>query len=190
MDAARAHDRVGKLGSFPRKIWLNIALLVLAALCGGAAWLMTKPEWIKPGDIAEYNTGVDIYNELPTVRGLEIVDKASAHLEKALVGSSDDQVKALSLYNVGTMRGKLAFDDIRRIRETYAVKKANGVENDENLLLSQQELSKAIQKLAEAVRLDPRLEDAKFNLELFETEIMGGGVTGSKYSPGQVDKGY
>jgi hypothetical protein len=57
--------------------------------------------------------------------------------------------------------------------------------------MARQEIRKSIQKLAEAVRVDPTLEDAKFNLELLETERGEvGGILGSRYSPGQVDKGY
>jgi tetratricopeptide (TPR) repeat protein len=128
---------------------------------------------------------------MPTLRGAKTAEKASAHFEKAIVQTTDPKLKALALCNLGTMNGKLAFDSIRRIREAYAVRRAKGVESDENLLMARQELKKAIQKLAEAVRVDPALADAKFNLELLERERgEEGEPLGSRYSPGQVDKGY
>jgi tetratricopeptide (TPR) repeat protein len=174
-----------------RRAWLNVVLLILAALSmGSGIYLRARPEWTKRPDVAEYNLGIVTYNEFPTARGASTTEKAAALFEKALVQSSDQKVKALSLCNVGTINGKLASDDIRRIREAYAVRRAKGVESDENLLIARQELRKAIQKLAEAVRIDPTIEDAKFNLELLEKERGEGEVLGSKYSPGQVEKGY
>jgi tetratricopeptide (TPR) repeat protein len=175
-----------------KKPWLNLVLLVLAALSiGSGLYLRARPDWTKRIDISEYNLGVLIYNEMPTLRGLGTTEKASAHFEKAVVQTIDPKVRALALCNLGTMNGKLALDSIRRIQEAYAVKRAKGLESDENLLMARQEIRKSIQKLAEAVRIDPTLEDAKFNLELLETERgEGGGILGSRYSPGQVDKGY
>jgi len=176
---------------FIERAWLNIVLLILAAVSiGSGIYLGARPDWAKRADIDEYNLGVSTYNEFPTLRGVNTTEKAVAHFEKALVQTNEEKVKALALYNMGTITGKLAFDDIRRIREVYAVQGAKGVESDENLLIAQQELKKAIQKLAEAVRIDPTLEDAKFNLELLETEQGEGVLLGPKYSPGEVDKGY
>jgi tetratricopeptide (TPR) repeat protein len=183
--------RPPKQASFIRTAWLNIVLLVLAALSlGSAGFLAARPDWAKRPDIAEYNQGIAVYNELPTNKGVTVTEKAAEHFEKALVQSNDQKLKGLSLYNAATITGKLAFDEIRRIRQAYAVQRLKGVESDENLLIAQGELKKAIQKMAEAVRIDPTLEDAKFNLELFETERIGAEVIGSRYAPGQVDKGY
>jgi hypothetical protein len=175
-----------------RKAWLNLVLVVLAAVSiGSGLYLRARPDWARRTDIGEYNLGVLTYNEMPTLRGASATEKASAHFEKAGVQTSDQKVRALALCNLGTMNGKLARDSIRRIQEAYAVKRAKGVEHDENLLMARQEIRKSIQKLAEAVRVDPTLEDAKFNLELLETERgEGGEILGSRYSPGQVDKGY
>jgi hypothetical protein len=171
---------------------LNLVLVVLAAVSiGSGLYLRARPDWARRADIGEYNLGVLTYNEMPTLRGTGTTEKASARFEKAVVQTSDQKVRALALCNLGTMSGKLARDSIRRIQEAYAVKRAKGVESDENLLMARQEIRKSIQKLAEAVRIDPTLEDAKFNLELLETERgEGGGILGSRYSPGQVDKGY
>jgi tetratricopeptide (TPR) repeat protein len=171
---------------------LNGVLLILASLSIVAGlFIGARPDWDKRIDISEYNLGVATYNDMPTLRGVKTAEKVTAHFEKAIVQTSDPKIKALALCNLGTMNGKLAFDAIRRIREAYAVRRAKGVESDENLLVARQELKKAIQKLAEAVRVDPGLEDAKFNLELLEKERgEEGELLGSKYSPGQVDKGY
>jgi hypothetical protein len=175
-----------------KNAWLNLVLVVLAAVSiGSGLYLRARPDWARRADIGEYNLGVSTYNEMPTLRGTDTTEKASAHFEKAVVQTSDQKVRALALCNLGTMSGKLARDSIRRIQEAYAAKRAKGVEQDENLLMARQEIRKSIQKLAEAVRVDPTLDDAKFNLELLETERGEvGGILGSRYSPGQVDKGY
>jgi tetratricopeptide (TPR) repeat protein len=171
--------------------WVNLVVIVLAALCVGfGLYLRARPDWAKRADIREYNLGRSAYNDMPTTRGASTSEKASAHFEKAIVQTRDPEIKALALCNVGTMNGKLAFDAVRSIKQTYAVRRLKGVENDENLLMARQEIRKAIQRLAEAIRLDPTLADAKFNLELLETERGEGEVRGSRFSPGQVDKGY
>lgn len=176
---------------FIRRSWLNIVLLVLAALSITAGtYLGTRPDWTKRSDIQEYNLGISNYKEIPTRQGAGITEKAVAHFEKALIQSNDQKVKALALCNIGTVNGKLALGAIRNIQEAYAVRRIKGVENDENLLIARQEIRKAIQKLAEAVRIDPTLEDAKFNLELLEQQRGEGAVIGPRYSSGQVDKGY
>ncbi len=170
---------------------MNLALLVLAALSmASAIYLKARPEWMKRPDMVEYNLGISTYNEIPTERGASTTKKAAAHFEKALVQTGDRKVKALALCNIGTMNGKLASEAIRRIREMYAVQRAKGVESDDNLLIARQEIKNAIQKLAEAVRIDPTLEDAKFNLEFLERDRGEGEILGSRYSAGQVDKGY
>jgi tetratricopeptide (TPR) repeat protein len=177
--------------SFLRGAWVNIVLLILAgvSLIAGA-YLGARPDWAKRSDIQEYNLGISTYNEMPTRRGVGVTEKAAAHFEKALVQSNDQKVKALALCNIGTVNGKLAFDAIRSIQEAYAVRRMKGAENDDNLLIARQEVRKAIQKLAEAVRIDPALEDAKVNLELLEQQRGGGEAIGPRFSPGQVDKGY
>jgi tetratricopeptide (TPR) repeat protein len=177
--------------SFIRKAWVNMVLIILAALCvGSGLYLRARPDWAKRADIREYNLGRSTYNEIPTSRGMSTTEKAAAHFEKAIVQTHDQKIKALALCNLGTINGKLAFDAVRQIRQAYAVRRSKGVENDENLLIARQEIKKAIQKLAETVRIDPTLEDAKYNLELLERERGEGEVLGSRFSPGQVDKGY
>jgi len=175
-----------------RKVRLNLVLIVLAAVSiGSGLYMRAHPDRDRRIDVREYNLGVLTYNEMPTLRGANVTGKASAHFEKALAQSSDEKIRALALCNLGTMSGTLARDSIHRVQEAYAVKRAKGVENDENLLMARQEVRKSIQRLAEAVRVDPTLEDSKFNLELLETERgEGGEILGSRYSPGQVDKGY
>jgi tetratricopeptide (TPR) repeat protein len=193
MDPKRKGAQKIKPGQTPfiRRAWLNIVLLILAALSIAAgAYLGARPDWAKRSDIQEYNLGISTYNEIPTRRGAGVTEKAAAHFEKSLVQSNDQKVKALALCNIGTVNGKLAFDAIRNIQEAYAVRRIKGVENDGNLLIARQEVRKAIQKLAEAVRIDPTLEDAKFNLELLEQQRGGGEAIGPRYSSGQVDKGY
>jgi len=177
--------------SLIRAAWVNLVVIVLAALCAGFGfYLRARPDWAKRADIREYNLGRSAYNDVVLPRGANATEKASAHFEKAILQTPDPKIKALALCNLGTMNGKLAFDAVRSIKQTYAVRRLKGVESDENLLMARQEIKKALRNLAEAVRIDPSLEDAKFNLELLETERGEGEVRGSRFSPGQVDKGY
>jgi hypothetical protein len=177
--------------SFMRAAWFNLVLILVAGVCVAAGfYLRARPEWAKQNDIREYNLGRATYNEMPTTRGANTVEAASAHFEKAIAETRNQRIRALALCNLGTIIGKQAFDSIREIRRTYAVRRLKGVESDENLLMARQEIRKAIQRLAEAVRIDPGLADAKYNLDLLETERGGTEVRGSAYSPGQVDKGY
>ena len=193
MDTEKKTTRTlpARRASLIRAAWVNLGVIVLAALCVGFGfYFRARPDWAKRADIREYNLGRSAYNDMPTTRGADTTERASAHFEKAIVQTRDPKIKALALCNLGTMNGKLAFDAVRSIKQTYAVRRLKGVENDENLLMARQEIKKAIQRLAETIRLDPTLEDAKFNLELLETERGEGEVRGSRFSPGQVDKGY
>jgi polygalacturonase len=177
--------------SFIRQVWLNIVLLGFAAASAAVgALLLANPDWARRPDVAEYNEGVAAWDVAPALRGITTLERATAHLETALNQTRSDQVRALAAYNLGAIKGSLALADIRSIKERYATTKMPGVDQDENLTIARQELRKAIQNLAQAARLDPSLDDAKYNLELFETEQGEPPVPGTRYSPGKVDKGY
>ena len=143
--------------SLLRKAWLSITLFLLAgAMIGSGVYLGSQPEWIKRTDINWYNQGVSAYNlpaelmpatddrpsEYPIVR-------AAAYFQQALLESTDDGLKALAFYNLGTLMGKDALAVVSGITPWFGV-------------------ADAISQLAEAVRIDPDNEDAKYNLELLE----------------------
>ena len=143
--------------SLVRKAWLNIALFLLASvIIVFGVYLNSQPEWIKRADIKLYNQGVSAYllppellpateerpSEYPIVR-------AAAYFQQAALESTDNRLKALALYNLGTLMGKNALTAISGSTPSFGV-------------------VDAISKLAEAVWIDPNNEGAKYNLELLE----------------------
>lgn len=179
--------------SLVRKAWLNITLFLLAgAMIGSGVYLGSQAQLSKRADISWYNQGVSAYNlpaellpatddrpsEYPIVR-------AAAYFQQAALESTDDGIKALILYNLGTLMGKDALAVVSGNTPRFA-------------------LTEAISKLAEVVRIDPNNENAKYNLELLE-EVLAS-TTGEQwlsdillwqaYVPapgfflGEVDKGF
>ena len=167
-----------------RKAWVHIVLFLLAGvMIGSGVYLRSQPEWTKRAEIRWYNHGVqDLYlppgvlpateerpSEFPVVR-------AVAYFQQAASKSTDNRLKSLALYNIGTLRG----------RDALVAMGSSGVRLG---------VAEGISKLAEAVRADPNNEDAKYNLELLEKlqaavaqEEAG---PGPGYSPGAVvNKGY
>jgi hypothetical protein len=143
--------------SLAREAWVNIILFLLAVvIIGSGVYLSFQPEWIKRADIKLYNQGVSAYllpsevlpateerpSEFPVVR-------AAAYFQQAALESTDSNLKALALYNLGTLMGKDALTAISGSTPFFG-------------------MADAISQLAEAVRNDPDNEDAKYNLELLE----------------------
>ena len=170
--------------SLAGKVWVNIVLLLVAGLMIGAGlYLRSQPEWTNRADIRWYNHGVQAMYVPPGVlpateeRPSEFpVVRAAAYWQQAASQTTDDRVKSLALYNIGTLRGRDALVAIGASTPQFGV-------------------AEGISKLAEAVRADPNNEDAKYNLELLEKlqaavaqEEAG---PGPGYSPGAVvNKGY
>jgi len=106
------------------------------------------------------------------------IERAAAYFEEAASKSTDNRLKSLALYNLGTLMG----------RESYAVSPVTP------RLEMEAALPAAIMRLAEAIRIDPNNEDAKYNLELLEKTSANlereRGAAGKGYAPGIVVKGY
>jgi hypothetical protein len=125
-------------------------------IIGFGVYLSFQPEWAKRADIKLYNQGVsasllpaellpatnDRPSEYPIIR-------AAAYFQQAASESTDNRLKALAFYNLGTLMGSDALSALSGSTPSFV-------------------LPDAINKLAEAVRLNPDNEDAKYNLELFE----------------------
>jgi hypothetical protein len=143
--------------SLVRKAALNIGLFVLAiVMIGMGIYLFSGPSWVQRGDIKLYNQAVstsamakellpatdDRPAEFPLVR-------AAAYYQEVIDESTDDGLRAVTLYNLGTLMGDDAASIIRNTTPSFGI-------------------AEAYARLIEAVRLDPTNEDAKYNLELCE----------------------
>jgi hypothetical protein len=179
--------------SLARKAWLNITLFLLAsAVIVFGIYLSSQPEWTIRTDIKLYNQGVSAYllpmEVLPATddRPSEYsIVRAAAYFQQAALESTDSRLQTLALYNLGTLMGKDALTSTSESTPWFGV-------------------PEAINKLAEAVRIDPNNEDAKYNLELLErlqaeaTEVQwlsdfflfAGWVPSPGHFLGGVDKGY
>ena len=170
--------------SLARKVWVNIILFLLAVvMIGSGAYFNSQPEWITRAGIISYNKGVEAYNAPPGVlpateeRPMEYpIERGTAYFKEAAAKSTDNRLKSLALYNLGTLIG----------REGYAFRIVS--------MPPPVDMAQGISNLAEAVRIDPNNEDAKYNLELLEKvaalEGEKEGGPGAGYSPGAVEKGY
>lgn len=157
-----------------------IILLSLTIIFAGAGYYFkTEPEWTKRTYYDYYNQGVSSY----LGRNLEGAQIQFAHVA---LNSDDLQLKALALYNLGTMIGEWALDEKLPIADRF------------------QYAQIAIASLREAVWLNPNHEKAKWNLELLRqkqqelfAEIQAGQEPGQGekeeepgYSPGEKDTGF
>jgi tetratricopeptide (TPR) repeat protein len=191
MDKELMRKIIGFGKTFFRQAWLNIVLILLGiSAVGAGVYLKTKPELTSRSDIEEYNLGVSAYEDQASSQLGKSIDEAKAQFEKALVASSDDGLRALALYNIGTVRGIRAWESIERIRQSYGPGGIPESGEDEALMLVRMEIREAVKVLAEAIRIDPNDEAAKFNLELLESQLGGPPVSGSRFSPGEIEKGY
>jgi len=182
------------IGSFTRKAFTNILLIVVAIVMIGAAFYFNSQSyWAGRADIRLFNQAIETYSLslelLPATddRPAEYpIIRAAAYFQQAASISKDDQLKALAFYNLGTMIGQEGM--------TYF--------NDKTPLFV---VLEAIEKLQEAIRLDPSNGAAKENLEFLEkvqailqppdwetlTPKIIGTMGGSEgYSAGMVYKGY
>jgi hypothetical protein len=173
--------------SWPRGVWTDIVLLVLAVVIVGLGfYVWSQPARTTRADIWHYNQGVSAYHEPPGLlpasdeRPSEYpIERAAAYWEQAATESEDPKLKSLALYNAGTLVA----------REAYASTLAFGLVDTPRV-----EMTQAIIWLREAIRYDAENEDAKYNLEVLErVQFIEGekeGAPGEGYSPGAVDKGY
>ena len=178
---------LARVGSYLRKAWLSALLIVLGALLvAGGFYAWSQPEWMVKSTLRAYNQAVDVYHLPPGLlpasdeRPSEWpIERARAYWELAAADERDQGLRALALYDLGTFLA----------REAYASNLAYGLVDSPRV-----DMTEAILRLREAVRLDPNNEDAKYNLEVLdlvasvEGEQEGG--PGPGYSPGAVEKGY
>jgi hypothetical protein len=195
MDNERKEEKnfMAAVTAFARKAWIHIGLIIVAVIvlvCGCFVNSASNPA--NRTDIRLYNQAVETYNlpaellpatderpsEYPIVR-------AVAYFEQAYAKSNDDTVKALILYNMGTLMGKDGLTYITGNTPFFSI-------------------AEGISKLEESIRLDSNNENAKYNLELLEKalailepggEAVGDKVTGTMggmagYASGAVYKGY
>jgi hypothetical protein len=170
---------------FLRMAWIDIILLALAlAVTAAGFYLHARPDWTLREDIRNLNQGVTSFNAPPGLlppgegRPAEYpIERAGALWDKAAAISTDNHLKSLAYYNLGTLVGREAW--------------AQSLPGPGN---TQTDMIEGIRKLGEALRADPNNEDAKFNLELMEkvAHVQGEkqGGPGDGYSPGAVEKGY
>ncbi len=175
--------------SLLKRAKFNIFLFLLAGiLIGSGVYVKFHPEWMVRTDIREFNQGVADYHVPPSkgpggpplfsskpLPSVYPIERVRVHFEKVCSETSDKKLKSLAFYNLGTIVGRLAYDE--RLVGTRRI-----------------EMAEAISKLAEALRNDPNNEDAKFNKELLDrvkaTEGKERGAPGPGYSPGAVQKGF
>jgi hypothetical protein len=179
--------------SLLRKAWLNVVLLLIAgAVIGVGVYLGSQAHLLNRSGVNWYNQGVSTYNlpeellpatddrpsEYPIVR-------AAVYFQQSVLESNNDNLRALALYNLGTLMGEDALATVNGSTTWFGV-------------------ADAISRLIEAVRVDPTNENAKYNLELLEevltTEAQEQGLTDfmlwQAYVPtegfflGEVDKGF
>ena len=180
--------------SFIKKAWMSLLLIVIAVVMVGVGFYFnSNAYWQNKADISLFNMGIEAFNAgdklLPATADRpeeRAAMRAVAYLQKAYTDSKDENLKALALYDIGTVMGIEGL----------------GILGDTTPLFV---ISEAIGKLSEAVRLDPGNEAAKYNLELLEKvqailQPPGGAAVSEKavgtmgglagYASGVIYKGY
>lgn len=180
--------------SFIKKAWVSLLLIVVAVVMVGVGFYFnSNTYWENKADVSLFNMGIEAYNAgsklLPATADRpeeQAAMRAVAYLQQAYTDSKDESLRALALYDIGTIMGIEGL----------------GILGDTTPLFV---LSEAIGKLSEAVRLNPDNEAAKYNLELLEKvqailQPPGGAAVSEKavgsmgglagYAAGVIYKGY
>ncbi len=181
--ASGARSEPSRTIVFLKRAWTTIASFVLAALTLAAgAYCASQPEWGARSDVKLYNDGVKAYAAPPGTlpasdwRPAEgPIERTTACFERAAAETKDVKLKAIALYNVGTIVG----------REAFAFSAMS---------ISRVGVGTGVAKLVESVRIDPNDEDAKYNLEVLERMLVAGeeqpAGQGPGYAPGSIQKGF
>ncbi len=189
MDETRQRARriLAQAASFVRQAWLSTLLIVLAVLMIALGFVAkSQPKWMVKATLRAYNQGVEAYGLPPGVlpasaeRPSEYpIERATAYFEQATAEEKNIKLRSLAFYDLGTLIA----------REAYASSLAFGL-----VAAPRVDMSEAIIRLEETIRLDPNNEDAKYNLEVLDrvqtTQGQQEGAPGPGYSPGAVEKGY
>ena len=190
----KENNLTGKMVSFVKKAWISLLLIVVAiVMVGVGVYFNSHSYWENRADVSLFNAGMEAYSTSGQVLPAsgdrpeeQAVIRAVTYLQQVYSESKDGNLRALARYNTGTIMG---FEGLKIL------------DNSTPLFV----ITEAIAKLAEAVRLDPNNEAAKYNLELLEkvqsilqpsggipvTETAVGSLGGlSGYSSGVIYKGY
>ncbi len=187
-------NRTTTMVSFIKKAWVSLLLIVIAiVMVALGIYFNSNSYWANKADVSLFNQGIEAYNAGDTILPAtadrpeeQSVMRAVVYLQQAYTESKDDGLRALAIYDIGTLMGIEGL----------------GILGDETPLFV---LSEAIGKLSEAVRLNPENEAAKYNLELLEKvqailQPPGGAAVSEKavgsmgglagYASGVIYKGY
>ncbi|MDD4924212.1 MAG: hypothetical protein PHF74_05190 [Dehalococcoidales bacterium] len=190
----KENNLTSKMVSFVKKAWISLLLIVVAVVMVGiGVYFNSHSYWANKTDVSLFNAGMEAYSAgdqvLPTDGDRpeeQAVIRAVAYLQQAYSETDDANLGALAQYNTGTIMGFEGLKILDGSTPLFVIKEA-------------------IAKLAEAIRLDPNNEAAKYNLELLEkvqsilepvggipvTETAVGSLGGlSGYSSGVIYKGY
>lgn len=185
--STRARRILVQAASLLRKAWVSTVLIVLAGLMiASGFYIKSQPKWIVRPTIRAYNQGVAAYRSPPGLLPASEerppewpIQRAAEYFKEAASEGTDKKLRSWALYNLGTVSA----------REAYASTLAFGLVGTPRV-----EMSEAILWLAEAIRLNPANEDAKYNLEVLDKvralEGEDQGAPGPGYSPGAVDRGF
>jgi hypothetical protein len=140
-----------------KKAWINVIIFLGAFLMIGlGVYFYSQPEWIQRSDIKLYNQGILTYRLppelLPDSDGHPAeypVVRAAEYFNEAALESTDNDIKALALYNLGTLMGNNALTSVIGNTPWFG-------------------LEDAIVILEQSVSANPNNENAKYNLELFK----------------------
>ncbi len=180
--------------SFIRKAWVSLLLIIVAiVMVALGIYFNSNSYWANKTDVSLFNQAIAAYNSGDTVLPATAdrpeepsVMRAVAYLQQAYTDSKDESLRAIAVYDIGTLMGIESL----------------GMLGDKTPLFV---FSEAIGKLSEAVRLNPDNEAAKYNLELLEKvqailQPPGGAAVSEKavgsmgglagYASGVIYKGY
>lgn len=166
------------VASLTRRAWMNIVLLILAVLfVAFGIYLNFQPEWVKGADIKLYNKGVSAYLLPPELlpatddRPSEYpIMRAAVYFQQAASESNNDKLKSLALYNLGTLMGEDVLASVSGHIPSFGI-------------------ADAIDKLGEAVILNPDNEDAKYNLELLKI-IQAAIIEKAEWVPNEMQRTF
>ena len=180
--------------SFIRKAWVSLLLIIVAiVMVALGIYFNSNSYWANKADVSLFNQAIAAYNAGDTLLPATAdrpeepsVMRAVAYLQQAYTDSTDESLRAIAVYDIGTLMGLESL----------------GILGDKTPLFV---FSEAIGKLSEAVRLNPDNEAAKYNLELLEKvqailQPPGGAAVSEKavgsmgglagYASGVIYKGY
>lgn len=163
----RPNVSIKKTRSFLSKNIVQVAVLI-----SGGVLVVGGVVFYRIGSLAgqdypqDYNKGLAAYEQ-------ERPEDANYWFERVAGGFDENEFREAALYNIGTMLGERAFNVKLSLQDRFNA------------------AQKAIDKLREAVGIDPNDENAKWNLELLLVEqgniAQGMMASGSGPDPGEPD---